>query len=343
MPRNATATITYSGAMLHTYLGGPLAGEPTTTGDSFTNHASLTGQTTPRPGTGESGLQTVGDTSSATQTTNGPSIDKTILPRSVTDATCPTDTSGYGHSASLPAAETQFRLGDVICFALRANFPGTTETRNPLVADFLPAGTVYVPGSAVDGTDASQAPWTVSTGARSLTFTLGTGPTGDKFVPQNAVFEVVFQARVVSAPLTKAGLTGANQMKLSIQGEDGHRTSLRTSTDITRVPAPPAVVVKGVEAVDSPASGPNAANSNVDGPLVRGGSVATFRIDVTNGGTGVSAYAFGGTEVWDVLPAASPAPTSATCARCRRQQQPRRSRARTPVTRASPASWARPA
>ena len=70
-------------------------------------------------------------------------------------------------------------------------------------------------------------------------------------------------------------------------------------------PPPPLRVVKGVESVDVPAFGPSGPNSLADGVAVQGGSVATFRIDVTHAGTagGADGTAVGGLDVWDVLPA----------------------------------------
>ena len=103
---NGTARITYQGRMRSVYTGGDLAGFPPTSGDTFTNTVSLTGVTTPIAtdppgGTGETGPQTVGDTSEATQTTSGASINKTIKPRQF-----PYECDGTRTSSSSPASPT---------------------------------------------------------------------------------------------------------------------------------------------------------------------------------------------------------------------------------------------
>ncbi|MFC6009052.1 hypothetical protein [Angustibacter luteus] len=300
--KNGTLTITYQGFMLETYLDGPREGEPTTTGDEFTNTATVAGTTTPIASTGETGTQAVTDESSATQETSGPSIDKTMLARADTTGACPTDVGDYGHPADLPPGSTDFRLGDLVCFALEVAFPGTSETRNPTVADFLPPGFELVNGSVRVG-DGSTAPSTFSTTPNSVIWELGAPPGNDRFVDQGAIFRAVLQARVTDATALPAGEVRQNQMKLSIEDANGASATFRRSIDVT-IAAPPAIgLVKGVESVDVPASGPNAAGSNVDGSLVGGGSVATFRIDLTNNGAGATAAPAGAFDVWDVLPA----------------------------------------
>ena len=86
---------------------------------------SLAATTTPRPGTGETGTKTVGDSASATIGTGGLTIDKTIGPRSL-GGVCGTDGTGYGEPSDFAPAETQFRKGDLICFKVRVDFDGST-------------------------------------------------------------------------------------------------------------------------------------------------------------------------------------------------------------------------
>jgi len=305
---DGTATITYHGRMLPAYLEGPRAGEPTTTGDTFTNTVELTGTTTPAVDGGESGSQPVTDDSHATQTTVGPTYGKTLLPRRLTDGgDCPTDATLYGEPGSMLPAERQFLPGDLVCFDLRVAFPDDAQTRNATVADFLPTGVDYVLGSA----QAADLPpgttpatfTTTSQSTRSVVFAIGAPAGGDpRFTTEGAVFDVVIQARVVTGTANPVGETRTNQFKLGIESADGTVTAYRDFDDITVLPPAPIDVVKGVEAVDSPPSGPNGAGSDVDGVLVHAGSVVTFRIDLTNGGTGLTGYGVGGADVWDVLP-----------------------------------------
>ena len=288
-----------------------LPGSPAATGTppaEITGVAGTTGRPVRRskgvPGTGETGAQTVTDTSSSTIGTGNLTLDKTIGPRSMAGV-CGTDGTGYGEPSSFAPSETKFGKGDVVCFKLRIDFDSLTKTRNPVVTDFLPVGTEYVAGSAVATTNDQRAPAVLTTTADSLTWTLGTtAGSGAKYVDLGAVFEWVFAVRVTdAAPVGSPDILG-NSMKLRTEDSAGRGRSYRDEVDFTIVPAAPLRVVKGVQSVDSPAAGPNGLNSNVDGLPVREGSVVRFRIDLTNDGSaGTSTnYAVGGVDVWDVLP-----------------------------------------
>ena len=89
--RNGTATITFQARMRTTFTGGPLAGDPTATGDSFTNTATEVGTSTPIPGSPDLTPTTVTDSSSVTQTSSGGSVTKLIQPR-VAAQNCADDT-----------------------------------------------------------------------------------------------------------------------------------------------------------------------------------------------------------------------------------------------------------
>lgn len=302
LPVSGSLTITYDARMLTLYLRGPLIGEPTAVGDSFTNNVSLAGSTTPIPGTGETGAVTVGDTSSATLTSGGAVPNKTMLARSQSGGTCPTDTSAYRESADLPADETRFRAGDLVCFALRVDFSNSTQTRNPQVIDFLPSGFVAVSGSARPTPD-NTAPFATRGALTAVAFDIGTDSPSGRYVAPGAVFEVVLQALVLRGAPGPGDQTRTNLMKLGIQDTAGVRQSYRDTVELSVTPPPPVRVVKGVEAVDVPVNGPNGPNSNIDGVTVQGGSVATFRIDLTHAGTagGPDGAPVGGLDVWDVL------------------------------------------
>ena len=311
IPANGTAVLTYWAGMQQVYTAGPHAGDPTASGDSFTNNVALTATTTPISGTGETGTQTVADTSSWTLTTDGLTIDKTIGPRSAfplaTDPVCGADGSGYGEPSSLPAADTRFRKGDLICFKVRANFPSTAYTRNPVVTDFLPVGTEYVAGSAVATSNNRGAPSTLTVAPTldSLTWTIGAASGSGLSPDLGAVFEWVFAVRVTdAAPVGSPDVLG-NAMKLRAEDSSGRGRSYRDLVDFTIVPAVPIGVIKGVQSIDAPAAGPNGLNSNVDGLTVREGSKVTFRVDLTNLGSaaGLTDYSAGAFDVWDVLPA----------------------------------------
>ena len=218
---------------------------------------------------------------------------------------CGTDGTGYGEpTAGDP--EYQFRKGDRICFKLRVNFAPTVYTRDPVVTDFLPVGTSYVPGSMVL-TIANREPSAFDEGkalAGELTWTVGTTRNGVRYANPGGVFEAVFSVLVDDpAPPGTVDILG-NAMKLRTVDAQGRAQSLRDLLDFEIVPAVPLRVLKGVEQVDTPTNGPNGVNSNVDGIEVREVSRATFRIDITNVGVAGTAtgYGAGAFDVWDVLP-----------------------------------------
>ena len=308
IPANGTAVLTYGATMEPVYTGGTLDGDPTASGDSFTNTVALSGTTTPIPLTGETGTQTVSDSSSATLGTDALTIDKTIGPRSSFPTAggplCGTDGVDYAEPSALPSSDTAFRKGDVVCFKVRVDFPSTSSTRNPVVTDFLPVGTEYVAGSAVATTNNVGASSTLAEAADALTWTIGTPAGSGRYPALGAVFEWVFAVTVTdAAPIGSPDVLG-NAMKLRAEDSSGRGRSYRDLVDFTIVPAAPIGVVKGVQSIDAPAAGPNGLNSNVDGLPVREGARVVFRIDLTNLGTpgGPDGYSAGAFDLWDVLP-----------------------------------------
>ncbi len=307
IPVNGTVTVTYDATMRAVYTGGPLAGKPTSSGDAFTNHAALTATSSPRPGTGETGPVAVGDTSSATLTTGGLVIGKTLRPRSA-GGVCGTDGSGYGRPTDFPAAQTQFRKGDVVCFKLRVDFNSTTSTRNPVISDFLPVGLHYVAGSetvTIGNTVETTFDEANAAATDDLFWHAGTDIGGTRYAAPGSVFEVVFAATVTQAAPPGGPAVLVNAMKLRAENSAGQGRSFRDFIGVTVVPAPPIGLVKGIAAIDEPATGPFGVNSNIDGRPVHEGSTVTFRIDLTNNGTpgGADGYAAGAFDTWDVLPA----------------------------------------
>ncbi len=186
MAANATIEVQYGARMRSVYSGtGPqdppgLTGQPTSSGDTFTNTVSLGGTTNIRTdidvdAPSPDGPEAVKDNSSATQSSTQPKIDKRIKPN-VSGAEgyqCSAGTTASNPGGSAPgspvtgpgAAEYvnppapplagadierfSFRNGSIACFLLRVEFPSESQTKNPVVTDFLPAGTSYVANSAV--------------------------------------------------------------------------------------------------------------------------------------------------------------------------------------------------
>ncbi len=317
---NGTARITYQGRMRSVYTGGDLAGLPPTAGDTFTNRASLAGVTTPidtaPPGTGETGPQTVGDTSQATQTTSGASINKTIKPRQF-PYECDGDSDEFVESG-FPDRAFVFRKGDRICFELEVVFPANVDTRNPVITDFIPDGTSYEAGSQFllpsnDVVSEFNEPQAAS-GAQNPTWTLGTElqDSGNFFVLRGSVWRARFSV-VVDRPANgdEVDISG-NLMKGRGENNAGQGVSFRDELPLGIAPAPDVGIVKGVQSVTSGAdtvvldpTPPGAPGNDVDDVQVRQTDEVTYRVDVTNTGDPDASndVSVRGWQVWDVLPA----------------------------------------
>ncbi len=317
---NGTARVTYQGRMRSVYTGGDLAGFPPTSGDTFTNRASLTGVTTPidtgPPGTGETGPQTVSDTSEATQTTSGASINKTIKPRQF-PYECDGDSDEFVESG-FPDRAFIFRKGDRICFELEVVFPANVDARNPVITDFIPGGTSYEAGSQF-----LVAPIEVATefnetlaaaGVENPTWTLGTelAGSGNLFVPRGSVWRARFSV-IVDRPANgdEVDITG-NLMKGRGENNAGQGVSFRDELPLGIAPAPDVGIVKGVQSVETDGTTrtldptpPGTPGDDVDDVQVRQTDEVTYRVDVTNTGDPDASndVSVRGWQVWDVLPA----------------------------------------
>lgn len=297
VPRNGTATITFQARMRTTYTGGSLAGEPTATGDSFTNRATEVGTSTPIPGSPDLTPTTVTDSSSVTQTSSGGNLTKLIQPR-VAAQSCADNT----YAKPAPALAT-FNLGDRMCFEITADFAAPNDTVDPIVTDFLPLGTTLEAGSIVTGPDntlpANQINLDESMAANDvLHWTLGAPqPSGELVVDPGSVFQVRFSAIVTSASPTTVPLATTNYAKLQTQNSAGNVSSLRDRVLFDINPAPPVSVLKGVDSVNGLPAGGNP--PNVDHVQVKEGDVVVFRVDVTNPPASPSPVQ--SVQSWDVL------------------------------------------
>ena len=297
---DGSTQIRYFARMRTTFTGGDVAGDPTSSGDSFTNTARLTGTTVPAPGVNPpppTGSLTVGDTSSATLTAGGPALQKTLLPQT-TPMTCGTTGDGYLHDPT-PAQGT-FSEGDRVCFKIRVQFPTDVATRNANVKDFLPPGLTYEPGSAT-ATIANDTDFTVDESTGNPLFLLGDTRTKPAFryVPKGATFDVVLSAIVGDPAAGPAPDVTSNLAKLTYTTSSG-TVSQRDSVDVRIAAPPPVSIVKGVADVNGgPANPPD-----TDNVQVRAGDTVTIRVDLHNDGSAGDDNAVGvlSPDVWDVLP-----------------------------------------
>ena len=303
----STVRVTYSVRMLQTFPGGPPVGTDTSSGDSFDNTASLTAQTTPITGTGETGPRTVTDSSSAHLTTSGPTLTKLIKPlpgTPATDYSCDGPESDYLNAtalAALPAARTTFAVGDRVCFELQVKFAGGTPTRNAFITDFLPDGIDYLGTSAGPGNDVPLVPPVVDGG--TLTWTPGTVVGDARLVPADSSFVVRLAGRI-NAPADDGivDITG-NLLKVRQQNSVGDVISLREGINLHIAPAIPLGLTKGVLRVNGVPGAGFAADT--DHRQIRQGDVVDFRVDITHQGSTLLANdrPVANITVWDVLPA----------------------------------------
>ncbi len=297
VPHNGTATITFQARMRTTFTGGALAGDPTATGDTFTNTATEVGTSTPIPGSFDTAPTTVTDSSSVTQTSGGGTLSKLIQPR-VAEQNCADDTY-----AKPSAAETTFEKGDRICFEITAGFASPNDTVNPVVTDFLPLNTSLEPGSVVVGPDNTlpdnQINLDESLAADGvLHWALGAPQeSGELAVAAGSVFQVRFSVIVTSAASGSVPEASANFAKLQAQNSDGTITDLRDLVAFNVDPAPPVSILKGVDSVNGQPAGGNP--PNVDHVQVKEGDVVVFRVDVTNPASSTSAVQ--SVQTWDAL------------------------------------------
>ncbi len=295
---NGTAQIRYFARMRTTFTGGSNAGDPTSSGDTFTNTARLTATTNPAPGVNPpapTGPITVSDESSATLTAGGPQLEKSLLPQT-TPMTCGTTGAGYVHDPT--AEQSTFNEGDRVCFKVRVQFPADVATRDPSVRDFLPPGLNYEPGSAV-ATTANTTLFTVDESTGNPLFVIGNPRALKRFVPRGAVFEAVLSAIVGGPAVGPAPDLTSNLAKFVFATTTG-TVSQRDSVALHVTAPPPVSVVKGVANVNGgPANPPN-----TDDVQVRAGDVVTFRVDLHNDGTAANDNALDmlSPDVWDVLP-----------------------------------------
>lgn len=287
----------------------------TTSGDGFHNTVSFTATTSAIPalvGTYPEVLQ-VWDDSGATIHSDLTTISKKVLERDdVTKDLAPgADPCTAGTFVDTPV--TNFRLGDTVCFELSVYFPGSIDTRNPVVTDFLPAGLTYA-GSAVAAASTAPLNGTVvdnsGTTAGSIVWTLGTpGAGGDLYVPLGNVFIAHVWATV---DLPSNGLVldkPENLMKYRQQNVDGDLYFLRTQAAVTVDPE--LQLTKGVLSVTDTGLATSSTRtagsqdavdgttflSNRDHIQVRESEKVTYRVDLHG-----LPYDASQTEVWDLLP-----------------------------------------
>jgi hypothetical protein len=279
---NANFIIEYTALMRTNYQGSVNA--PTSSGDSYVNTVSITGQSTPITALGSGPTNTVTDGSQSTITSTPPTIDKQVLPRTDVAGGASDCTTHVGQYVSGSSAVPNFQLGDFVCFQLTVNFSKTSKTKNAQVSDFVPVGTSYhdyvvgaqstVPVNQV--VQSSSAPPTWSIGAA-----VGSNPTGDKFVDKGAVLVLYVSALVTKPSATTTVDITDNLMKYRQTNTRGAVFALRTQAGFSIAPSAAVSLAKGVTAVNGAlVSGAPAASA-----AIKEQDTADFRLVARNIGT----------------------------------------------------------
>ncbi|WP_430869254.1 hypothetical protein [Demequina aurantiaca] len=318
---NSQLSLTYQALNRDSYVtGGDL--NPTTSGDGFTNEVEITGTTngvaalaSTSPALDPSYIDPllVTDDSASTLSTDHTTISKRVMPRDEvqTDLGAGVDPCTAGTFPEIlegAPAEPDFRMGDTVCFELRVNFPSSIDARNPIAADFLPAGLSYV-GQAITAESTAVIASSTATTSR-FSWELGTaGADGDLYVERGAVFVAHVWATVVEPSNGEELDKAANLMKYRQENVDGDLFFLRDEAAIEVTPE--LQLVKGVQSIE-PVVGATTSTrdaqsedngdgtvfgSNRDGIEVTEGEEVTYRVDLSGAPFEVS-----NVTVWDLLP-----------------------------------------
>jgi len=288
-------TITYKALMRASYDGH--GGDPTVSGDGYTNAVSLVGSTTTlgnvnAPDGGNVTIADVRDESSATITSGGPALSKTIMEQA-TPYACATGTYTDNDTTPKTDPSLRFRVGDRVCFTIRVNFSAGNSTKNPQVTDFLPDYVSYESGSATatGANNVATLGGDPSVDGNQLTWTVGDLHGSDRFVSKAGVFEWRVSAIVTQEPdaAPKPDIT-ANLAKLTWTDTNGKVGFLRDQVDFSVGATPPVGIAKSHTGF---ASG------------VVGGDQVPYTITVSNQGTTANGNAVPMKDiaVRDLLPA----------------------------------------
>jgi len=229
---------------------------------------------------------TIVDASHAEQEAGAPVILKEV-------AEAGTDCQAAIYTAAVP----RYNPGDQICWRLRVSFPGTLDTSPQALADYLPEGATYVPGSEEAGPEnnviATVDESAAGEGLLTWTVTGSTVPAGGE------IFERFFTTVAQPSGIVETGDLTGNLFKFSSENTAEESFPQRAEAEYA-LDIPEVDLLKGVEGIvrgGSPVDGPN--GPNVDGKPVQAGDEVTYRVDVTNDGAQDAVNV----EVWDFLPA----------------------------------------
>ncbi|MBH0052924.1 isopeptide-forming domain-containing fimbrial protein [Salinibacterium sp. SWN139] len=253
---------------------------PVSSNDSWTNTVELGADAeiiTDNDGT--TSTLAVVDASSAGQTAQGITIDKKVAEPA--EMLTPCDASSaltFSDGVTGP-----FHPGDRVCYELTVTFPGSLDTLDNTVNDFLPAGFTFESfayGSDHHDIDAADITFvnppvsaTDPTPSSLLTWTIGD-------VNAAAVFQVLVTAKITDPAAIADGDITANIMKMTYQNTAGDVFQLRDQAD-TRIEKPIVTLSKGITHLNTVA----VANGPLDTLAVQATDRVTYAVVITNSGS----------------------------------------------------------
>ena len=302
---NATTTITYDTKTRTHYQHEHLPTGPILADDTVTNNVLAQATTnvvcaddTDCSGTGETPInherplsEPVSDTSSASQSAEGPSIAKEIAK---SGTACLAD--------EYTTANPVFHPGDLICWRLTASFPTTIDTKGLNVTDFLPIadtfdesfeehgekGQARAPGDTLPVTTISHSEASSSEPGGTIAWKL---PEEGYVNNEKQRFERVY-ATIARLPREAASdeLQG-NLMKFANVNTAGQSFSYRAEADY-KLQFPQLSLAKQIVDINKKAVTPTSTAT------IKADDEATFALTVSNAGK----LEADGVEVWDELP-----------------------------------------
>ncbi|MEY2849546.1 MAG: hypothetical protein RI885_2213 [Actinomycetota bacterium] len=265
--QNSTATITYTTVTRSTYRAG---GGPVSANDSWSNAVTLaTTATIVTAADGSTTSLPITDATSAEQVAAGLVLDKDVASPTAGPVSCANDPLTWN-----PELAGDYSPGDRVCFRLTVRFPGSLDTRNNVITDFLPAGFAYeswaftgastVPAGSVAFTGDAATPvlrWAVPTAA------------------SGQVFQVVLSTRITDPNAARSGDITSNLLKMTYENSKGSVFQLREQADVSWA-EPEVALTKGIaERNGAPVAGAPAASLTI-----QAGDELTYRVTLTNTG-----------------------------------------------------------
>ncbi|MEV8252778.1 SdrD B-like domain-containing protein [Rhodoglobus sp. NPDC076762] len=248
-------------------------GGPVSSNDSWSNTVELEAVATViTDNDGTTSELPVVDASSAGQTAEGITIDKKVAAPAAIDTTC-TAATGLSFSDTVTGP---FHPGDRVCYELTVTFPGSLDTLNNTVNDFLPAGFTYESfdfTAASTITAANGVSFVNAAGSPLLTWNIGN-------VDAATVFQVLVTAKITDPAAVADGDITANIMKMTYENTAGNVFQLRDKAD-TVVEKPIVTLTKGITHLNTIP----VVNGPLDSLTVQATDRVTYAVVVTNTGS----------------------------------------------------------